>query len=99
MFRHPLVLWMAISFLITGCRQHEPQQAGLFRQPNWWERRMDRLDTWNRHHGYALDKAKEGTVATIAYTLLGVAAVAGIVCWATAEAEKPDPNEPVLRFP
>lgn len=53
----------------------------MFHQPNWWERRMDRLDTWDRHHGYPVEKAMDATKFVTGCTLLAAGAVAGVVAY------------------
>jgi hypothetical protein len=105
MFRPMLTIAVGFSILLAGCRHPEPSPSGLIRQPGWWERRLDRLETWNRRNGYPLDKAKDGTMTTIGYTLVGVAvvgaALGGIILWAHAEQEeqKNARNQPIPGVP
>jgi hypothetical protein len=66
-----LVLYMLM--LLNGCKT---QQPGEFPEPNWLERRWDRLVTWDRHHGYPFEKTKNATNFVVGCSILviGVAA-------------------------
>lgn len=98
MLRPLVTVCVATALLLAGCQHSPPQHYGMFRRPGWWERRMDRLDTWNRRNGYPLDKAKDGTVAAAGYTILGAAAVAGIILIAALPDEKTDRNQPLFPY-
>lgn len=70
-----LSITLCLSLLLPGCKTQEKQPTSIFRQPNWWERRMDRLETWNMRHGYPIEKTKEA----IGNTLIVVGATACVV--------------------
>ena len=81
--RRLIILFLCLSMLVTGCKTQPVNEAGLYQRPGWWERRMDRLDDWNTHHGYVINKTK----TAVLYTLVGIGAVAafaGYVCYEIA---------------
>jgi len=64
---------------LNGCKTSSVQQTRDFPQPNWLERRWDRFETWNRQHGYPMEKARDITKMVIACTVIAVgAAVCGV---------------------
>ncbi|MFT3880307.1 MAG: hypothetical protein QM703_11675 [Gemmatales bacterium] len=72
--RRILAIILCLSILVIGCKSQPP---GEFPEPNWLERRWDRLVTWDRHHGYPLEKTKNATNFVVGCTILviGVAAI------------------------
>lgn len=94
----PLVTAMVSCSLFTaGCSHLEPARTSFFRRQGWWERRMDRLDAWDLHHGHVIDRAKDNTVAVVGYTLLGVAMVSAIV-YETCHPEDEFPQGPLFHI-
>ena len=59
-----VAILVCLSMLVNGCKSQPLNEAGLYQRPGWWERRMDRLEDWNTHHGYALSKAKSAIFYT-----------------------------------
>jgi len=62
--------------MVNGCKSQPINEAGLYQRPGWWERRMDRLNDWNTHHGYPIQKAKTVAVATL-FVAGTIACIAG----------------------
>lgn len=67
--------------MLCGCKSQPEQKAGFFRQPNWLERRIERLETWNLRHGYPIEKSRDAMLCTLAVTGVVTATVAGIVAY------------------
>ncbi len=61
-----MAVFLGIVISVAGCKTHQPQQASIFRQPGWWERRMDRLETWDTRHGRPVEKTKNAIMLTTA---------------------------------
>lgn len=55
---------------------------------------MDRLDDWNTHHGYPIDKAKEVTRIVVGCSLVAVGTVAGVVAYLVLQSELDKLAEP-----
>jgi len=74
-----VILGIVIS--VAGCKTHQSQPVSIFRQPSWWERRMDRLETWDTRHGRPVEKTKDVVMLTTAVVgivvVVGAAAIAG----------------------
>lgn len=68
-----IVLLLCMLMLVNGCKTQTP---GEFPQQNWLERRWDRLVTWDRHHGYPIERTKNATnfVLGCSIVVIGVAA-------------------------
>src|SRR5215471_9523649 len=76
--RATLRIFVMFSFMLAGCQTRADNSTCFFRRTNWWERRMDRLETWDRHHGYPLEVAKQAMC--VGLVLSGsVAVVAGYI--------------------
>ncbi|MFT3880308.1 MAG: hypothetical protein QM703_11680 [Gemmatales bacterium] len=71
--RRFVVIFLCLLLLINGCKT---QPSGEFPQPNWVDRRLDRLETWNRRHGYPMEKTRDTTKFVVASTVIAVGAVA-----------------------
>lgn len=61
-----MAVLLSVIVLVLGCKTHQSQPVGIFRQPNWWERRMDRLETWDARHGRPVEKTKDAIMLTTA---------------------------------
>ncbi len=75
--RRLVAIFLCLSLLVNGCKSQPLDEAGLYQRPGWWERRMDRLDDWNAHHGHPIQKAKSLAAATLVVAG-AVACVAGV---------------------
>ncbi|MFO0812350.1 MAG: hypothetical protein U0796_03975 [Gemmatales bacterium] len=91
--KQAITLLFCVTLLLTGC---QTQQSGLIRRPSWWERRLDRLDTWNRHNGLPLDKTRDVVVGT-GVVVAGAAVIVGSL-WLNST-EKKDKNDLSFIFP
>lgn len=73
--KQSIAMMLCLTLFLIGC---QTQQSGLIRRPSWWERRMDRLETWNMRHGYPLNRTRDAVV----YTAVVTAIVAGTIWYA-----------------
>ncbi len=81
--RRIIVIILCLCQLVNGCKSQPVNEAGLYQRPGWLDRRLDRLDDWNTHHGYPIDKTKTATL----YTLVAVGSVALLVASAMANSD------------
>ncbi len=58
---------------------------------------MDRLEDWNTHHGYPLDKTKALTKVVVGSTLVAVRTVAGVVAYLVLQSELNKLSEPNVK--
>ncbi len=77
--RAALGLLLAIVTILAGCQTRPDEHSSFFRRTTWWERRMDRLATWDRRHGYPLTHLADGSKQLVTYSLIATASVAGLV--------------------
>jgi hypothetical protein len=73
--RATLSCMLILAFLL-GCRDQAESNTSFFRRTSWWERRLDRLDTWNSRHGYILHQTRDA-VAVALITTGGLVALVG----------------------
>jgi hypothetical protein len=92
--KHAITIALCFTLLLLGC---QTQQSGLIRRPSWWERRLDRLETWNRHNGQPLDKARTAVVGT-ALVVAGAAAIVGSL-WVDSLDKRDSRNDLSFIFP
>jgi len=81
--RRIIVIILCLSQLANGCKSQPVNEAGLYQRPGWWDRRMDRLEDWNTHHGYPIDKAK----TVMFYSLIAAGSVTLLVASAMLNSE------------
>jgi hypothetical protein len=74
-----MAVLLSIVIGVAGCKTHQPQQTSIFRQPSWWERRMDRLETWEMRHGYPITKTKQAILYTTVAVGISTLVVGGFV--------------------
>ncbi len=74
--RRLVAIVLSLSMVVCGCKLPEVQQPMEEPQPNWIDRRLDRLETWNRRHGYPIEKTRDTTKFVVASTVIAVGAVA-----------------------
>lgn len=92
--RRFIAIILCLNILINGCKTSQVQPPGEFPQPNWVERRMDRLETWNRHHGYPIEKTRNATNFVLGCTILVVGAAAYGYAYLALESELDKLAEP-----
>src|SRR5260221_10654504 len=85
--RRIIVIFLCLCQLANGCKSQRVNEGGLYQRPGWWDRRMDRLEDWNTHHGYPLDKTKAVTKTVVGCTLVAVGTVAGVVAYLVLQSE------------
>ncbi|HQR06460.1 MAG TPA: hypothetical protein PLN21_06535 [Gemmatales bacterium] len=93
-----VVIVLCFSMLVNGCKTPTEPQPGDIPQPNWLERRMDRLETWNRRHGYPIEKARDATKTVVVCTVVAVGAAACIVGYLVLKSELDKYPDPTVTF-
>ncbi len=89
--RHVVSIILCLSLLVGGCKT---QPLGEFPQPNWLDRRLDRLVTWDRHHGYPIEKTKNATNFVLGCTIIVVGVAAYGYAYLVLECEPDKVSEP-----
>lgn len=88
-----IIVALCVSQFVAGCKTQPVNEAGLYQRPGWFDRRMDRLEDWNTHHGYPIDKAK-----TVVYASLfvggAIALLAGVAAFNGEFTKKPGQKSP-----
>jgi len=80
-----LCLLLLLTLLVASCQTHVDNSTCFFRRTTWWDRRMDRLEAWDRHHGYPIGQTKEAILNSTAVSLaIAGALVGGAGCCAGA---------------
>jgi hypothetical protein len=97
MFRALISSLLIAITLAAGCRHQPAEHSSFFRRAGWWERRMDRLETWNRRNGFPLEKARKHSVEIVGYTLIGAGTVALAILWAIGECAPDDLDQPIIQ--
>jgi hypothetical protein len=80
-----MAVLLSVIVMVAGCKTHQSQPVSIFRQPNWWERRMDRLETWDVRHGRPVEKTKEAIIITTAAVGITVGFAAAVVAGCALE--------------
>ena len=88
-----IVILLCLCQLVNGCKSQPVNEAGLYQRPGWLDRRMDRLEDWNTHHGYPINKAK-AVVCTSLIVGGAIALVVGSAMWNGVPNKKPGYQSP-----
>lgn len=92
--RRVVILLLCLLLLVNGCKTSPAPQPGEYPQPNWVERRIDRLETWNRRHGYPIEKTRDATNFALGCTIIVVGAAAYGLGYLVLQSELDKLSEP-----